>query len=497
MSLVNDLLIELDRQNEESRPAPSAFLDGLAPRRSKPRVSRRRRIFTVIISATMLLLGILATIAISRVPGILRLAQVLPAVSARHIESELAETAPDLARAPAALPNSSRHEIPVDVRIDRPPKLDAISLERRKGFTRLRIDGDGALVHQIGDGLTNREFEIFFEAATLSAPLPILDLAGTPIRSISTESQPDGIRLLLAFDVGTRVQSQFLETPEATTLFLDLQPAPASGGVSTTWRTEGIEQADPRSDLPTTPTAISTQTPGLANASQSVDESTSTVVASEDLHPRAGMNIQRSATDRLRTDQNTLRQRAEAEVAAARIARADGALQEADRHYANAFAHLPTYRDGLLEWAALQSELGRTNEAIDLIRNARKTAAGDSGLAMLHARLLERAGRIDDAVQLLDRSGFSLSEAPDIHALAAAFLQRAGHHEMAIDRYEAIVKRYPGESRWWMGLGISLEAQARQTEALDVYRIALQTGELSRPTRRWVAARIEELGKEG
>ena len=114
---------------------------------------------------------------------------------------------------------------------------------------------------------------------------------------------------------------------------------------------------------------------------------------------------------------------------------------------------------------------------------------------MLHAHLLESSQRRDQAIELLDRAGFSLTEAPDVHALAAAYLQRAGQHELAIDRYETIVRRYPQKSQWWMGLGISLEARKRNAEAVDVYRIAMQIGDLPRPTRQWLSGRVEALSE--
>ena len=48
-----------------------------------------------------------------------------------------------------------------------------------------------------------------------------------------------------------------------------------------------------------------------------------------------------------------------------------------------------------------------------------------------------------------------------------------------------------------MGLAISLEALERDTEATDAYRIAMQIGDMSPKTRRWISARVEKLQTEG
>ena len=175
----------------------------------------------------------------------------------------------------------------------------------------------------------------------------------------------------------------------------------------------------------------------------------------------------------------------------------EGNLEEADRRYAAALELNPDHRDATIEHASLLADTGRLSQAIESVRRARQTAKKDASLAMLHARLFERAGHIEDAILLLDRSGLTLTQAPEVYALAAAYLQKNGRHEEAISRYETIVRRYPGESSWWMGLGISLEAQKREAEALDVYRIAIQTGDLSQPSRRWVAARVDAISEEG
>ena len=138
----------------------------------------------------------------------------------------------------------------------------------------------------------------------------------------------------------------------------------------------------------------------------------------------------------------------------------------------------------------------RLPEALDFIRKARRTEPTESGFAMLEARLVAGTGDFDAAIRILDEAGFDPTLAPEVHALASAYLQRTGRHERAIERYETILRRHPTESRWWMGLGISLEAMNQKTEALNAYRVAMRAGNLPGRSRHWVSARIADL-REG
>ena len=50
------------------------------------------------------------------------------------------------------------------------------------------------------------------------------------------------------------------------------------------------------------------------------------------------------------------------------------------------------------------------------------------------------------------------------------------HVHEAADHYQAALKRSPGNGVWWMGLGISLQAQSLRTQARDAYLQAQAAG---------------------
>lgn len=218
-------------------------------------------------------------------------------------------------------------------------------------------------------------------------------------------------------------------------------------------------------------------------------------VISPSLGDPAEMRIERSRQDREREDRAAARAAIAASLDAARRARSEGRLDDADTGYAQIALLAPDDGAVLIEWSGLLVELGRPDDALALVEGARSRAPRNQTLLIGHARLLEAKGDLAGAIALLEHSGLALTEAPDVHAVVAAYHQRAGDHAAAIERYEEILRRFPDESRGWMGLGISLEAVGRRNEARDVYRIALQVGELPGATRRWVSDRLALLGE--
>ena len=219
-------------------------------------------------------------------------------------------------------------------------------------------------------------------------------------------------------------------------------------------------------------------------------------VISPSLGDPAEMRIERSVRDQEREQRAATRAAIADSLDAARRARSEGRLKDADAGYAEVAQIAPDDWAALIEWSNLLVELERPGDALALVEDARTRAPRDQGLLIAQARLLEAKGDRAHAIELLEQSGLALTEAPNLHALTAAYHQRAGDHATAIERYEEILRRFPEESRAWMGLGISLEAVGRRREARDVYRISLQVGELPGGTRRWVTTRLVALGEE-
>lgn len=486
-------------------------LDDLVPSRKDAQPRRRAAGSRSLRLAIALLAGVAAIAAVAvLLPGELARSwptrpigepapALTPPVAAARVEtgpvSESVEAADPTPTSSA--PASSAPAAPSPTATRRPTRVESIAVERMPSSTRLRILTDGATVHRLEHDAAAARLDVVLTQASLVEPNAALDLLDTPIRSLDLRAESPDLRLALELDPDVRVQSRWLALPRGAALVVDLQSAgtaaPEAEGTET-GAEDPVASLDPieaaqfaEAELPflLEPEIAPIEPAGI------VDE-----VISPSLGNPAELHIERSRQDRERAERAELRARVEQTLEAARRARAEKRFAEADGLYAEVVLLAPNDRPALVEWSSLLVEDGRTDKAIALLESARSQAPRDETLLIAHARLLGRDGDLPRAIALLDGSGLAVTESPDVHVLSAAYHQRAGDHPTAIERYEQILRRFPEESRGWLGLGISLEAVGRREEARDVYRIALQVGELGAGSRRWVTTRLSALGQE-
>jgi MSHA biogenesis protein MshN len=490
VSLVNDLLIEAERRRVGQRAPRPTRLDDLVPTRERsgrpPARLRSRRAwlglasgvaFALLAVVAAALLGSLVSAPGHRLP--------LSSESPPPVAARVAD------RAPTASPDSAAQAVTVR----RPVRVESISLERLPGLTRLRIVTDARATHRLELDPDGVRLDLVLANAALVEPTAAIELLDTPIRTLDLQSEPPDLRLALDLDAEVHTQTRWLELARGAALILDLQSLPVAASDAPVelapLASDSSSRLAPVGAPPSDPSPES-----IIAAVEPVTRASVDRVYSPDLGDPAALRIERSRGDREREERSARREQLAGALEAARRARSEGRLDDADTQYAEIALLAPNDRVALVEWSDLLTELGRPQDALALIASARDRAPRDQSLLIAQAALLERSGDIDAAIALLDGSGLALTEAPDIHALAAAYQQRAGNHETAIDRYEQILRRFPEESRGWMGLGISLEAVGREHEARDVYRIALRVGELPGSSRQWVTGRLAALGEK-
>lgn len=132
----------------------------------------------------------------------------------------------------------------------------------------------------------------------------------------------------------------------------------------------------------------------------------------------------------------------------------------------------------------------------DAMRQAADGLAADpaqTGIAMILARLQVDKGDTRTAIETLENSLRFAGGRADYHAMLAALLQRDQRHKAAAENFAAALKGNPQNGAWWMGLGISLQADGRAAEAIDAFKRAKATNTLSNELLAFVDGRLAQL----
>jgi MSHA biogenesis protein MshN len=144
-------------------------------------------------------------------------------------------------------------------------------------------------------------------------------------------------------------------------------------------------------------------------------------------------------------------------------------------------------------YVSLLLENRRTDDAIRQLRLALGIDPRQPGLAIILARLqLEKGGpALDTLLKTLPYAGSN----SDYHGFLAGVLQREQRHSEAADHYRAALQLSPQNGVWWMGLGISLQAEQHLPEAREAYNRARSAGGLTPDLRGYVDRQLEKLSR--
>jgi MSHA biogenesis protein MshN len=187
----------------------------------------------------------------------------------------------------------------------------------------------------------------------------------------------------------------------------------------------------------------------------------------------------------------TAPQRAENAYRRALLALEDGRVTEAIATLQAGLRIDPRHEPSRQTLVGLLIEGKRPDEAMRQLQAALALDARQPSMAMLLARLqLERGG---PALDTLMRTLPHAAGNGEYHAFLAGVLQREGRHREAAGHYQAALRIAPGNGVWWMGLGISLQAEKRDPDAVAAFWQALGSGTLSPELTAFVERRLGQL----
>lgn len=135
----------------------------------------------------------------------------------------------------------------------------------------------------------------------------------------------------------------------------------------------------------------------------------------------------------------------------------------------------------------------RQEDAMQLAREGLAVDPAQSGLAMILARLQVEKGELRSAIETLEHGLPHAAERADFRAFLAALLQRNEQHKQAAEHYQQVLQKSPQNGVWWMGLGISLQADQRLDEAREAFKRAKASNSLSPELHAFVDTRLNQL----
>ena len=176
------------------------------------------------------------------------------------------------------------------------------------------------------------------------------------------------------------------------------------------------------------------------------------------------------ATPRERADADY--RKAQAAATAGRVAETVEALQAALRQDPG---HVPA-RQALIRTLVDQRHL---EEAETVLRDGLEQQPAQVSWAMSLARLQVERNDWPAALKTLGRSAAFGARSADYQGFTGHVEHRLGHYRDAIVHYQGATRLAPAEGRWWLGLGLALEADGQGGEAKEAFRRALASGNLA------------------
>ncbi|MBX3675421.1 MAG: tetratricopeptide repeat protein [Rhodocyclaceae bacterium] len=190
---------------------------------------------------------------------------------------------------------------------------------------------------------------------------------------------------------------------------------------------------------------------------------------------------------------STPRERAENEYRRALGLVNQGRIQEGVAVLRSALSEDTGHAGARLALFGLLVEQQRYEEAQTLLEVTLARDPAQPQMASRLARLKLERGDARGAEETLARAAAAATDNAEYRALHAAVLQRLTLHKRAVAEYQAALQLAPQAGVWWMGLGISLEADGRLPEAKEAFQRARATGALSPELAAFVDQKLKRL----
>ncbi|WP_165831962.1 MULTISPECIES: lipopolysaccharide assembly protein LapB [Gammaproteobacteria] len=153
----------------------------------------------------------------------------------------------------------------------------------------------------------------------------------------------------------------------------------------------------------------------------------------------------------------------------------------------------PEFHDAREELAIYYFSRGFLSDALLVLERGLERFPNQPRLLLLQARILERSGQEQVALELLRDVPARFPQHADLLSLRGVLAEQLQDYELAIGTYETLLNWRTDQGTWWLGLALSYDALDQIEQAKQAYRSALSDPTLAQVSRDYIQQRLEAL----
>lgn len=168
-----------------------------------------------------------------------------------------------------------------------------------------------------------------------------------------------------------------------------------------------------------------------------------------------------------------------------------GRVAEAQDQLTQVLELNPQHDDARQTLVGLLVDNKRLDQATQVLKAGLQINPNQGAYAQTLARLQLDSGLTEEALHTLEKHA-DVQQPDTYYALMAVVLQKTGQHAQAITRYQQALSRGATTPAWLIGMGVSLQAEGRASEAKQAYQQA-QASQLSPELAVFVTQRLKQV----